>query len=72
MKQAGLILPIIQHLLDTSQTELAELDAIAFGCGPGSFTGSASRAVSRKELPLPIRCQLYKSHPWLPLLRRPI
>lgn len=39
MQQARRILIIIQKLLADSSLTLADLDAIAFGCGPGSFTG---------------------------------
>jgi tRNA threonylcarbamoyladenosine biosynthesis protein TsaB len=37
MQQAQLILSSIEKLI--KNTELKQLDAIAFGCGPGSFTG---------------------------------
>jgi len=39
MQQAKRILPLIQSLLDAMSLTLADLDAVAYGCGPGSFTG---------------------------------
>lgn len=39
MQQARLILPVIQKMLHQANMTLNGLDAIAYGCGPGSFTG---------------------------------
>ncbi|HLB42150.1 MAG TPA: tRNA (adenosine(37)-N6)-threonylcarbamoyltransferase complex dimerization subunit type 1 TsaB [Gammaproteobacteria bacterium] len=39
MNQAKFILPIIKELLEMFSLTLYQLDAIAFGNGPGSFTG---------------------------------
>jgi tRNA threonylcarbamoyladenosine biosynthesis protein TsaB len=39
LQQAQSILPIIDELLSTQKINLNQLDALALGCGPGSFTG---------------------------------
>ncbi|HEY1645972.1 MAG TPA: tRNA (adenosine(37)-N6)-threonylcarbamoyltransferase complex dimerization subunit type 1 TsaB [Candidatus Saccharimonadales bacterium] len=39
MQQGQLVLPAMESLLTTAALTLADLDAIAYGCGPGSFTG---------------------------------
>lgn len=39
MQQARMVLPAIDALLKSANIESKDLDAIAYACGPGSFTG---------------------------------
>jgi tRNA threonylcarbamoyladenosine biosynthesis protein TsaB len=39
MQQAQCILPMIDELLKSNGVKVTDLSALAFGCGPGSFTG---------------------------------
>ncbi|VVC75867.1 tRNA threonylcarbamoyladenosine biosynthesis protein TsaB [Aquicella siphonis] len=39
MQQARMILPLIQEILSAGALTINDLDAVAYGCGPGSFTG---------------------------------
>lgn len=50
MQQSRLLLPAIEKLLQESSVALNQLDAIAFGCGPGSFTGIRIAASTAQAL----------------------
>jgi tRNA threonylcarbamoyladenosine biosynthesis protein TsaB len=53
MQQGHLILPLIDRLLAENNVELAQLDAIAYGQGPGSFTGLRIASGVAQGLSLP-------------------
>jgi tRNA threonylcarbamoyladenosine biosynthesis protein TsaB len=38
-RHSELALPMLERLLDSPKKDFADLDAVAFGAGPGSFTG---------------------------------
>lgn len=53
---AGRILPIIDTLLEMAGTQKDELDLIAVGCGPGSFTGIRIGIATAKGLSMALGC----------------
>ena len=52
-----LVLPQIQALLDTANVQLSDLDGIAFGAGPGAFTGVRVACGVRRGAGLGLGCQ---------------
>lgn len=57
-KHAQLLLPMIQQLLADQNVRLADLDVIAFGCGPGSFTGLRIAAGVTQGLAFGLGCKV--------------
>lgn len=56
---AQLLLPMIEKLLTQAGVEIADLDGIVFGCGPGSFTGLRIACSIAKGLAYPRQIPLY-------------
>jgi tRNA threonylcarbamoyladenosine biosynthesis protein TsaB len=57
-QQTHFILPEIDQLLKSNNVKLNHLDAIAFGCGPGSFTGIRIAASVAQGLAFPFQIPL--------------
>ncbi|MGL4666808.1 MAG: tRNA (adenosine(37)-N6)-threonylcarbamoyltransferase complex dimerization subunit type 1 TsaB, partial [Saezia sp.] len=49
-RTSDILLPRIAELLDQHQAELKRLDAIAFGAGPGAFTGLRAAAAAAQGM----------------------
>lgn len=60
MQQARLILPMIQDLLASTDVKLNDIDAVAFGCGPGSFTGVRLASSVAQGIGFAISCPIIR------------
>lgn len=58
MQQGKLILPLIEAALHDAEVSLHELDAIAFGQGPGSYTGTRIATSVAQGLGSALSCPL--------------
>jgi tRNA threonylcarbamoyladenosine biosynthesis protein TsaB len=61
------LLPMVLDLLRQAGLGLAQLDAIAFGCGPGSFTGLRTACAVAQGLAFGTRAQRPEGVPLLPV-----
>jgi len=55
---AGRILPVIDRLLEITSTQKDDLELIAVGCGPGSFTGIRIGIATAKGLSMALGCPI--------------
>ncbi|HEX4045667.1 MAG TPA: tRNA (adenosine(37)-N6)-threonylcarbamoyltransferase complex dimerization subunit type 1 TsaB [Gammaproteobacteria bacterium] len=57
-QQAHLLLPMIRELMTDAVLSYQQLDALAFGCGPGSFTGIRIAASAAQAIGLVANCPI--------------
>lgn len=55
-KHSELILTMVDELLNQSAMPLTQIDALAFGCGPGTFTGVRLAAAVTQGLSISANC----------------
>ncbi len=60
MQQTQLILPMVEELFSMTGIHLTDLDAIAFGGGPGSFTGIRIASSVAQGLGLVVKCPIIR------------